>query len=149
MANKHRVALAEWPVIRADMNSDKRVNSLNALIKYLIETGYDGIEMDLENFKSLYFKDSKLSNEEIINIIKSKLDENGLSVFGILKHSRDNDWDKDNVDKYLSDLKESLYFNKKLGAEYVTFQIWLPDRYQTGYIYYISDLRNVSVLNIR
>eukprot|EP01083_Nonionella_stella_P296252 1006469_1 len=43
------------------------------------------------------------------------------------------------VDHYLCDLKESLYWNRQLGVEYVTFQIWLPERYMTGDGSYRND----------
>lgn len=131
------------------MNTDTRVNSLDALIKYLKDSGYDGIEMCLENFKDLYFKDSKLSDEEIVNIVKSKFDKAGLNIFGVLMHSRDNDWNKENVDQHLKDLKESLYFNKKLGAEYATFQVWLPDKYMTGDGSYRNDDGLITEFNQR
>eukprot|EP01083_Nonionella_stella_P107809 312728_1 len=142
LSDRHKVALAEWPVIMADMNTDTRVNSLDALVDYLRISGYDGIEMSFENFQSLYFSgddQSKLSNPEMIRIIKSHFDAANLRIFGILLHSRDGDWSADNVDQYLSDLKESLYWNRQLGVEYVTFQIWLPERYMTGDGSYRND----------
>eukprot|EP01084_Bolivina_argentea_P051139 94058_1 len=134
LSDKHRIAIAGWPVHQSTNGNpnDNRINTLEALTKYLKHAGYEGIELKFAHFKNMYYKDSLLSNLEIAKEIKEKFDKYGLKIFGVLLHSKSEHWDKQNVDKYLSDLRESLQYNKAMGAEYVTFQIWLPEKYLYG-----------------
>ena len=81
------------------------------------------------HFEEMYFANSGLSKKEIAQIIKKKFEKAGLQVFGFTFHSLDEFWNDETVDKCLEDLKQIIDLNKILGAEYVTFQIFLPEKY--------------------
>lgn len=90
------------------------------------------MELSFANFKDLYYKNTNKSDIEIAKEIRDKFDSSGLRIFGALFHSENDKWNEENVNKYLSDLEQQLKLNKILGGEYVTFQIWLPDKYLYG-----------------
>eukprot|EP01084_Bolivina_argentea_P207719 354362_1 len=133
--DKHRVALAGWPVHqdKGGNKEDIRTNTLTGLVNHLSDCGYDGIEMAFTHFQKMYFEHSKLSISEQIDIIKSKLNENNLQIFGYLTCSKDTDWINDeSISKHLETVKTDMINNKRLGAEYVIFHMFLPKQYMNS-----------------
>eukprot|EP01084_Bolivina_argentea_P207715 354352_1 len=136
LSDKHHIALASWPIHKnkghEGVANDDRVKTLNSLIRYVKNAGYDGVECNFTHFKSMYFENSHLSDLQIAQRVRRRFENANLRVFGILSHSQDKYWNTENVDKYLLDLEQNIYLAKQMGGQYVTFQIDLPDKYLYG-----------------
>ncbi len=96
LADKHRIALAGWPVHGGNNENDSRIATLYGLIKHLKQSGYDGMELECATFalfQKLYFKHSYLTKEKMADILRNKFEEHGLRIFGVLLHSKNEDWE--------------------------------------------------------
>lgn len=134
MERPHRIILAGWAVHRSEP-FDPRISSLRKLFQYMKMAGYDGIELTLENFWAKYLTGK--SKDEVIPILNSYIKEFNISIVGGLWHSFDWQWDDEKA--YLKQLRSELQFNKAIGSQYATFQIWLSPKYMESSGEYRED----------
>lgn len=127
LATKHRVAMCEWTADQCRHNGEPRTQSIRALFKHVKASGYDGVEMTVDYFKRKYFANH--SKEQIAVAAKKMALEYDLQIFGA------NIWnvfDYPGMDwtEQVKNLKEEARLTKMMGGQYLTFQIWLPEKYQ-------------------
>jgi sugar phosphate isomerase/epimerase len=146
LADRHRVSLCGWPILGARDNKDPRVKDITSLFEHVWISGYDGIEISVEDVQSMYPKVAKrFTSMEFANMLKEEADEHGIQIFGSLylvvdgtpveERLRPHDMDFSEDDFWVK-MEEKLRCDRAAGAEYVTYQICLPPKYMnTGGAY--------------
>ena len=146
LADRHRVSLSGRPIRAARASKDPRVKNLKSLFEHVWASGYDGIEISVQDMLIMYPKESKkLTPLAFASLLKDEADEHGIQIFGSqyrvtdvvpasgqpLAHGMDfNDQD------FWVEMKEKLRCDRAAGAEYVTYQLCLPRKYMnTGGAY--------------
>jgi len=142
LATKHRVAMCEWTADQCRHNGEPRTQSIRALFKHVKASGYDGVEMTLDYFQRKYFANH--SKEQIAVAAKKMALEYDLQIFGA------NIWnvfDYPGMDwtEQVKALKEEARLTKLMGGQYLTFQIWLPEKYQGTAGEYRNDSAYLSM----
>ena len=142
LATKHRVAMCEWTADQCRHNGEPRTQSIRALFKHVKASGYDGVEMTLDYFQRKYFANH--SKEQIAVAAKKMALEYDLQIFGA------NIWnvfDYPGMDwtEQVKGLKEEARLTKLMGGQYLTFQIWLPEKYQGTAGEYRNDSAYLSL----
>lgn len=123
---RHRVALCEWPADQCKHNGDSRTASLRSLFTWVKEAGYDGVEFSVGYFSKYY---PNIPIEDVARAAKAEAEKFGLKIFGT------NVWwvydfgEKEDWEKRLEEMKAEARYTKLMGGEYVTFQLWLPQRH--------------------
>ena len=56
--DRHRAILGWWPIGGAKANNDPRTASLAAVVKHSLDSGYEGIELSLDDMKATFFSQS-------------------------------------------------------------------------------------------
>jgi sugar phosphate isomerase/epimerase len=126
LSDRHRVGLCEWPADQCNHNGESRTASAHALFQHVKKSGYDGVEMTVGYFAK-YFRNC--SREQTALSAKKMASEYGLEIFGA------NIWwvwdyPEMNWEAELKKYQEEARLTKLMGGEYLTFQIWLPEKYQ-------------------
>eukprot|EP00747_Dinoflagellata_sp_TGD_P063006 gnl/TRDRNA2_/TRDRNA2_153271_c0_seq4.p1 gnl/TRDRNA2_/TRDRNA2_153271_c0~~gnl/TRDRNA2_/TRDRNA2_153271_c0_seq4.p1 ORF type:complete len:330 (+),score=65.97 gnl/TRDRNA2_/TRDRNA2_153271_c0_seq4:1237-2226(+) len=123
-----------------DTTSKKLRGNFEALLWFLKEKGYEGIEMTIGDFRNNLSDEGPmmpqhLSDEEIASAVRAAVAKTGVKVVGGLIHVSDGgetlgpseirglDF---NLPDFWDNLKRDLKLQKSLGSEYATFQIGLP-----------------------
>ncbi len=143
----HRVAIATWPT----MIQDPRTASLEALIRHVKASGYEGFEATATRFRRFFEGES---DQAIARRARREIEKAGLRVFGGTLHTSDAAM---RTRTWLDDQIEGMKLIKEIGGEYASFQMSLPDEYlNTGGLYreddrylqwfagHIADLRNAA-----
>ena len=144
LADRHRVSLCGRPIRAARATKDPRVKDLKSLFEHVWASGYDGIEISVEDMLMMYPKEAKkLTPLEFASMLKDEADEHGIQIFGSQYRVTDTtpvsnqprDMDFNDRDFWLQ-MKEKLRCDRAAGAEYVTYQLCLPRKYlNTGGAY--------------
>lgn len=142
LATQHRVGLCCWPVKGALMKGDPRVRSLEDLFCHVARAGYDGLEVSFVQFKGLFVKggfsdseaDGSSEDDRLVSHILELSKKHGIVVLGATYHIMDGREDVAGAPDFShSDFAEKLsrrmVLDKRLGAGYVNFQVFLPPRY--------------------
>ena len=146
LADRHRVSLCGRPVRAARASKDPRVKNLKSLFEHVWASGYDGIEISVEDMLMMYPKEAKkLTPLEFASMLKDEADEHGIQIFGSLYRVTDSTPISDqllahgmdfNDHDFWVQMKEKLRCDRAAGAEYVTYQLCLPRKYlNTGGAY--------------
>ena len=146
LADRHRVSICGWPIRGARDKNDPRVKNIKSLFEHTWQSGYDGIEISVEDMLAMYPKEAKkMSSLEFAQMLKEEADEHGIQIFGSLylvtdntpvaERPRPHDMDFTEDDFWVR-MEEKLRLDVAAGAEYVTYQICLPPRFMnTGGAY--------------
>jgi len=142
LATQHRVGLCNWPVRGARLRNDPRTQTLEALFEHVASSGYDGVEISFVQFKGYYMlgindigeADGSVRDEEFAELVRSTASRHGVSVLGATYHIMDGRQDAlgcpDFADAdFLDKLSRRMVLDRKMGAGYVNFQVYLPPRY--------------------
>lgn len=124
------------------MNKDSRVQTLHALFEHVAKAGYDGVEVSFVQFKGMYKAgtvydceaDGSSGDEELVVHIKEVAMRNGVAVLGATYHIMDGREDVPGAPDFgdpdlHAKLSRRMSLDKRLGAGYVNFQIFLPPEY--------------------
>jgi hypothetical protein len=136
------VVLSEWVIRDAVSQKDERVATLDTFFSHVKRSGYDGIEICAEDLKA-YFFDAELhdgdyrlhmSDDDFVSAIELAKTKHGIAVVGssyfihdgrqVLPHFPD----FSDVDLWKR-LARRMVLDKRIGSDYVTFQIDLPEKY--------------------
>eukprot|EP00929_Paragymnodinium_shiwhaense_P089388 TRINITY_DN49543_c0_g1_i1.p1 TRINITY_DN49543_c0_g1~~TRINITY_DN49543_c0_g1_i1.p1 ORF type:complete len:398 (+),score=62.42 TRINITY_DN49543_c0_g1_i1:147-1340(+) len=150
-ASKHEIAITAWSFCnpRKQDGLDETVKSFNgcflSLCSFLKEHGYDGLEISVEDTRRGGWFPAYLGDDEVVSQIQHALTKTGLKVTGSLLHVTDGgapigaslmtglDF---NNPGFFEALRRCLELQKRIGVQYVTFQIDLQDRFKgTGGAY--------------
>ena len=75
LADRHRVSLCGSTIRSARDNKDPRVKDIETLFEHVWQAGYDGIEISVEDLRSMYPKASKkITSIEFANMLKNTRD---------------------------------------------------------------------------
>ena len=147
----HRVAMSQWYIDQAP-SLDPRVGTIEGLFSWMQEQGYDGCEISSECFQKKYFYGASLL--EAARRTREAADKYGMRVFGCLYHSLAWQWEDEAA--YMEWLESHFEADRILGAEYVTYQVFLSDKYMGCGSDYTDDgaymaecARQVEVLRAR
>lgn len=125
-SNYHRVGLCEWPASQTRFNGDNRTSTIDALFKHVKTSGYDGVEMTIQFFKERYYPNFSLEN--VAEKVRKSANSYGIQIFGA------NIWwcfdfPEQNWTAFLREMHEEARLTKKMGGEYLTFQMWISPKY--------------------
>ena len=83
LADRHRVSICGWPIRGARDKNDPRVKNIKSLFEHVWQSGYDGIEISVEDMLVMYPKEAKkMSSLEFAQMLKEEADEHGIQIFG-------------------------------------------------------------------
>ena len=126
LADRHRVALCEWPLDQHKHNGDSRTSNPRALFQHVKDSGYDGLEITI-GYLQKYFRNC--SKEETARLARKMAAEYNLQIFGAniwwVQDYPEMDWKQE-----VQLLQEEARLTKLAGGQYLTFQMWLPNKYQ-------------------
>ena len=136
LSDSHRVALCEWPLDQCKHNGEVRTSSPHNLFTHVKESGYDGVELTVGYFAAKFFKNC--SRDEVARRAKEAAERYNMKIFGSniwwVYDYPEMQW-KDQLES----LKEETRLTKLMGGEYVTFQLWLKDKYLNSSENYNQD----------
>lgn len=137
---RHRVGLCGWPLKGARAAKDPRVSSPRALFDWVRECGYEGVELTVEDFKSMYFT-PETPGAVVIRDIRAAAAAAGMPRVstGGLYHVTDGgpspygnsgrpvlDFNSPGFEEHV---RRTLEEDMQLDCEYANFQIHLSPRY--------------------
>lgn len=140
--SKHRVAITNWSLCapRSQPNLDSTTKAFKGdflgLCTFLKQSGYEGLEVSSWDLIRGGYIPENMGEDEMLCSIQTVLAKTGLKVIGTLLHVTDGgpsigpsdltglDFNRDD---FWERLRAVIEFEKRLGSEYVTFQIALPE----------------------
>eukprot|EP00930_Biecheleria_cincta_P017231 TRINITY_DN13760_c0_g2_i1.p1 TRINITY_DN13760_c0_g2~~TRINITY_DN13760_c0_g2_i1.p1 ORF type:complete len:415 (-),score=57.60 TRINITY_DN13760_c0_g2_i1:187-1350(-) len=151
LSDHHRIAITAWSIFKPreqadlDATSKKYRGNFLALLSFLKERGYEGIEITVADFRFAGYFPDYVSDEEIMCTMREASAQTGIKIIGSLLHITDGGpsigpsyitgLDYRNPD-FWTNLEKVLVQEKSVGSEYITFQIGLPqDMNGTGGAY--------------
>jgi len=124
LSDRHRVALSEWTVDNYKHSGDDRVSSTPAYFHWVTQSGYDGVEASVRFFQRFF---PNIPLEQVALKAKEEAKKFGVPIFGC------NIWwitdDYINDQNFAANLAKDIQLAQLMGAQYVTFQIWLSPEY--------------------
>ena len=84
--DRHRAILGWWPIGGAKANNDPRTASLAAVVKHSLDSGYEGIELSLDDMKATFFSQS--TPDSVIIAEAKRTAPAGFFTGGTCSHGR-------------------------------------------------------------
>lgn len=154
LGNRHRIAITNWPLVapRKQQGYDETVKAFRGdfgkLCVFLALQGYEGVEISVSDLKNGGYYPKAMDDEEVVRLARAALQNAGLRCIGTLLHIADGvvlgpsyltGLDINRHDFY-EQFEKVLAQEKRLGSEYVTLQVDLPERLKgTGGAYRNDD----------
>lgn len=149
LGNRHRVGITAWALRdpRAQPGLDETAKSLRSyesMLRWIKNAGYDCAELTVDDFRAaVTWGTPHASPREIVRNVQQAVRATGLPVCGGLYHISDGTFDPglpQQLDFEMPDfwqrMEEKVPLEKEIGAEYLTFQICLPEHHMnTGGAY--------------
>lgn len=149
LGSRHRVGITAWALRdpRAQPGLDETAKSFRtyeSMLGWLKTAGYDCAELTVDDFRAaVTWGTPHASPREIVRNVQQAVRATGMPISGGLYHISDGTYDPGlpqqldfEMPGFWQKLEEKIPLEAEIGAEYITFQICLPERHMnTGGAY--------------
>ena len=93
LGDRHRVAITSWPITDDPCG---RFDTAAELFDHAKSSGYDGLEVSVDDMKKAYFKN--VPYEEVIADVRANAERTGVQIIGALYFISDGDWRREQAE---------------------------------------------------